>query len=419
MSAEPHPALSTFVARQPIFDREMQVHAYELLFRANLEQNLFAEGMDGTIASSSVLSDSFLYVGLRNMTDSRRAFINFTRDLLLMDFASLFPSEMVVVELLETVYPDAQVLATVRRLKEEGYTIALDDFANDPAMDPLVDLADIIKVDFTLSSSHEREELAQRALPRGIELLAEKVETHAEHQQALDLGYSYFQGYFFSRPIIVSNERIPESKLSALRLLQEANQANPNIDRIEALVKQDLSLSYKLLRYINSAFFGLKQEIHSVRQALVLLGLRNVRRWASLIALTCLGEEPPAELLLGSLIRARFHETLAPLAGLRERDQDLFFLGMFSLLDALLNQPMESLIEDIPLSDDIKGALLGEGGRLRDLHEAALAYEEANWSSFDHLGRKMGLITETVPHLYADSIVWAQEILQVGALTGK
>ncbi len=409
--------MQTFVARQPIFTRELEVIAYELLFRQGLEQQAFA-GTDGTQASSSVLSDSFLSIGLKAMTDHKVAFINFTRDLLLMDLATLFSPDDIVVEILEDVEPDPPVTAAVRQLRNQGYLVALDDFEYAPKYDPLIDLANIIKVDFSLSNEEQRRGYVEMFQPQGIRMLAEKVETQEDFRAAKAMGYDYFQGYFFSKPVVLTSERIPENKFNSLVLIKEANKSEPAVDDMEEIIKRDVALTYKLLRYINSAFFGLRNEIHSVRQALTLLGSKNVRKWASLVALSGLAEDQPTEMILASLIRARLCESLAPMTGFDRRDQDLFLLGMFSLLDAMMGMPMKRILEDIPLAEDVKKALLGDENRMALINRAIAAYEAADWPRFEDCGNQIGLAVQEVPDIYVSSVDWAQKIVELG-LTDK
>ena len=195
--------------------------------------------------------------------------------------------------------------------------------------------------------------------PRGIKLLAEKVETKEEFDQAAEMGYTCFQGYFFSKPVIISGKDIPGFKLTYLQMLQEINSPEMDFRKIEDLIKREVSVSYKLLRYINSAFFGLRRKVESIRQALALLGERNIKKWISLIALSSMGEDKPMELAASSLIRAQFCESLAPKMGMRDREHDLFLMGLFSMIDAIIDRPMAEILDELSISEDIKVALSG------------------------------------------------------------
>ena len=236
--------METFVARQPIFTQQKEVHAYELLFRSGLE-NVFGD-IDGDQASAKVLVDGVM--GMPTLTGGKTAFVNFTQDLLLKDVAMLFPKEHVVVELLETVEPEESVVEACRRLKLQGYRLALDDFIFDAKFEPLIALADIIKVDFLLSGPEERRDLLGLIPNKSVEFLAEKVETAAEFDEAVELGYTYFQGYFFSKPEVLSRKEIPAFKFAYLQLIQAVRESDVDFSEIEGIVKGDVALTYKLLR---------------------------------------------------------------------------------------------------------------------------------------------------------------------------
>ena len=401
-----------FVARQPIFDRQEHVYAYELLFRSGLDN--YFQDFDADQASSKVITNTFLGIGIEKLTADKRAFINFTRNLLVKEYATLFPKELLVVEVLEDVEPSAEIVAACRKLKELGYLIALDDFIYAEKFEPLIALADIIKVDFTQTVGAERETLVQQFSSRGIELLAEKVETREEYNQAMDLGYDYFQGYFFSKPEIVSGHDIPTSKLTYFTILREIGCAELDLGRIEALIKQEVSLSYKLLKYINSALFGLRSQVTSIKQALTLLGQNNVRKWIALVALSQMGEDKPLELVVISLTRAKLCESVSDRVGLGDRSQDLFLLGLFSMIDVLMDRSMPDLLADLPIAEDIKAALLGEDNRFRSVFDSVFAYESGTWEEFSAFSTQLQLDEDEIPGLYAESVEWAKQITEIG-----
>ena len=264
----PLPPLPVRLASLPgsrFFDRHEQVYGYELLFRSGMENRYTAN--DGDAAAGDVV-DNFLNAGAKTLTAGRKAFINCTRQFLVNEYATLLPKEETVIEILETIEPDAEVLAACRRLKDLGYVIALDDFVYAEKFQPFVELADIIKIDFKLSPPGERQQAVARFAPLGIRLLAEKVETRAELAEARDSGYVYFQGYFFCKPQIVPSRHIPAFKVHYLRILQAISK--PELDRSEivALIDREVSLCYKLLRFVNSSLFGFTREISSTRHAL-------------------------------------------------------------------------------------------------------------------------------------------------------
>lgn len=405
--------MEVFVARQPIFDRRQRVYGYELLFRSG-QDNAF-QAADGEMATSRVITDSLLNFGPEAMTRGKRAFINFTRAALLGGYADLLPPDWVVVELLENVEPAPEVVAACRALRERGYTLALDDFVYHPRFDPLLELASIVKVDLLATRGDDRANQLEKLNDFGVELLAEKVETHEEHQDARAAGFTLFQGYFFSKPVIVAGRDVPVFKLAYLRLLREINQPDLDLADMERVIKGDISLSYKLLRYINSAFFSLREPVNNLQQALGLMGEENVRKWASLVALAQLGQDKPDELIVSSLVRAKFLEDLAVGAGLKGRENAVFLMGLFSLLEPLVGRPLAEVVGDIPIAPEVKSALYGQPGRLRSLLELALAYERGDWGASVRLAEELGLTESQVPGRYVAALRWSQLLMEGAA----
>lgn len=396
--------METYIARQPIFDLHKRVYGYELLFRSGLD-NIFKQE-DPDQASSQVIIDSFFLHNISALTGRKRAFINVTRDLLLKEYLLLIPRQLVVVEILENIDPDSEVIAACKKLKKAGYLLAMDDFVYGEKYKPFMDLADFIKIDFLSTAEKERKSLPQNFSPLGIGFLAEKVETPATFQEALELGYTYFQGNFFSKPTIIPGKDLPGYKLHYFRIIQEINRPEISFERLEELIKKEISLSYKLFRYINSAFFGLKNKVHSIKHAMALLGEKEVKKWLSFITLASIGEDKPEELAVQAIIRARFCESLAPHVGLPSRADGLFLMGMFSLLDAFLDRPLSDLLMEIPLDTDIKKALLGEENRFGELYQCVLAYERGEWGKLSEHGKKFRITEALLSQLYLGAVEW-------------
>lgn len=397
--------METYIARQPIFDLHKRVYGYELLFRSGLD-NIFKQE-DPDQASSQVIIDSFFLHNISALTGRKRAFINVTRDLLLKEYLLLIPRQLVVVEILENIDPDSEVIAACKKLKKAGYLLAMDDFVYGEKYKPFMDLADFIKIDFLSTAEKERKSLPQNFSPLGIGFLAEKVETPATFQEALESGYTYFQGNFFSKPTIIPGKDLPGYKLHYFRIIQEINRPEISFERLEELIKKEISLSYKLFRYINSAFFGLKNKVHSIKHAMALLGEKEVKKWLSFITLASIGEDKPEELAVQAIIRARFCESLAPHVGLPSRADGLFLMGMFSLLDAFLDRPLSDLLMEIPLDTDIKKALLGEENRFGELYQCVLAYERGEWGKLSEHGKKFKITEALLSQLYLGAVEWA------------
>ncbi|MGH9454707.1 MAG: EAL and HDOD domain-containing protein, partial [Terriglobia bacterium] len=344
-----------FIARQPILDRKLRTFGYELLFRSGVE-NIFTFA-DGDQASRVVI-DSIFLLGLEALTDSRQAFFNCTRDILVQDFAYLLPKDKVILEVLETVEVDDEVLRACRKLKVAGYQLALDDVTAQSVKHPLASLADFIKVDFTKTTPEERQALSRHFSQQNCRILAEKVETQDEFRSALEMGYGLCQGFFFARPQIMSRREVPAFRTNLLLILSEVNQPELNLEKVAETMQREASVCFRLLKYLNSFAFAFRGEIHSIRHGLALLGENDVRRWVSLVTASAMAEDKPAELMISSLIRARCCDLLAPSFRMGGRRTDLFLAGLFSLMDAVLDLPMASILADVPLAQDCRAALL-------------------------------------------------------------
>ncbi len=397
-----------FIARQPIFDLQQKVYGYELLFRSGLD-NVFKHTAPDQ-ASAKVMTDGTLILGMEALSGGKLVFINVTHDILLNDYISLLPRDQTAAEILETIAPDVEVVGACSRLKKAGYMIVLDDFVYSEQYDDLMNLADIVKVDFLTTPAEERRQVLSRFTAPNVRFLAEKVETHEVFNEAVGLGYSYFQGYFFSKPVIISSRDVPGFKLNYLQMLQEIQLPGVNFDHLEAIIKRDMALSFKLLRYINSAYFGLSNKVSSIMHAITLLGAREFKQWASLVVMASMGSDKPDELVVQALIRGRFCESLAPMLGMKQRAQELFLLGMFSVIDAILDRPLEEILKDLPLSDDIKDALCGKPNRLRAVFDYVLAYEKGDWDRVSEMAAGLGLRDESgIPAIYLHAVHWAQK----------
>lgn len=400
--------MEKFLARQPIFDSQRAVFGYELLFRSSLEN--FCSISQPDVASSSTADNLFLF-GIKRLTQGRRAFLNCSRDFLVRDYPALLPKDHVVLELLETIDVDEETIAACRRLKQMGYLIALDDFRDSPAWRPLVLLADFIKVDILATSVQEQHRLARDCAGRGVRLLAEKVETYDDFRRTLGMGYAYFQGYFFSRPEILTRHDIPANKLNYLRVLQAANRPQLDANEVAQRIKEEASLSYRLLRYLNSPAFFLASEVRSIPHALSMLGERGIRKWISLVAIACMGEDKPQELLVLPLVRARFCEILAPPAHLAEASNDLFLLGLLSAIDAILDMRMEDVLKEIAIRPEIRDALLGGHNLLSEVFDLALQYEKGAWEGIDEALARLGVSPDALAGAFVQAVDWARGVV--------
>jgi len=391
-----------YVARQPILDRAQDVFGYEILFRNGVEDYFNA---DPELAARSTLDSSLLF-GITTLCHNRRAFVNCTREVLFKDLITLLPPSQAVAEILETVEPEDRVIAACKRLKSSGYLIALDDFApNDPRI-PLCEFADIIKIDVRATRPEERAGMMRRFASPKCKMLAEKIETPHEFQQARDMGFTYFQGYFFCRPELVIGREVPASRVHYVRLLEMVSRREIDMLELEKLLKQEASISYRLLRYLNSPVFGMALEVKSIRHAMGILGEREMRRWIRLVVTVGAAEQTCSELVLMGLTRARFCEMLSDRV---QSNGDLFLLGLLSMMDAILEVSMEVLLEQIPVERETKAVLLGEKSTLQPLHQLLLAHESGNWAKSSELAKQLKLSDEEVATHWWEALQWAQE----------
>jgi c-di-GMP-related signal transduction protein len=398
-----------YVARQPIFDRKENVVAYELLFRTGFD-NFYDTLNDGDYASSKTIMNSFVTLGMDVLTGGKPAFINFTKNLLIDETATMFPRELLAVEILENIEPDDEIVEACKKIKKQGYLLALDDFSLRPGILPLVDVVDIIKIDYRSSILSERMNVMSALGKDRIKYLAEKVETHEEFDEAKGMGFTFFQGYFFSRPHIIEGREIHGFKLNYLHILREINEPDVEFDMLEHIVKRDMSLTYKLLKFINSATFSFQAKIKSIRQALTMLGLVEFKKWVSLLVLSEMGNDKPQELMLNSMLRAKFCEFLAAKVKMHDDCADMFLLGMFSSIDAFIDRPMHDIVAELPLSDMIKDALCGKNNKFREILDIVIAYEKGDWSEWSRLLSMFKINEFEFPEIYLNSMEWVQKI---------
>lgn len=400
--------MDVFIARQPIFDRNQKVFAYELLYRSGTENA--SKFKSGDSATSDVVINSLLLIGADTLTEGNRAFINFTETLIKDEIPKMFSKEYLVVELLEDIVPDEAFLERVRELKEMGYTIALDDYIADYQYESLVELSDIIKVDFKGTTAAERKEISSYFLSKGKRLLAEKVETHEEFQEALSLGYAYFQGFFFSKPRIMKGRDVGSLNVNYMQIIQELNLPEPGYDKISEIIERDLALTFKLLRLINSPAFFTNSKISSVKHALVLLGFKEIRKWIMVVMLRDLGKNKPDEVLKTCLVRAKMAEMIAILSGMDRRKNEMFIMGLFSMIDTLMDQDLYSIIDSLPLEDDIKAAMIGKKNKLHEMFMVVISYEKGNWDQLMRECESLGIGYTDIPDIYYNSLRWADKI---------
>lgn len=399
-----------YYARQAILDMHGAVYAYELLFRSGPEGEFRGNGDHAT----RTMLDNTLMFGLERLTGGLPAFVNCTLDALAGGLVEVLPPNLTVLEILETLEPTPELIAACRKLKDRGFRLALDDFIWKPELALLVDLADCIKVDFMQSDRRAREALMQRVRGRRIELLAEKVETREEFEQARDEGFTLFQGYYFCRPMLMEKSEIPANALTQLELLRNLQAGSFDLPKICELVERDAAITYRLLRLSNSARYAFRQEVCTVQTALVVVGEKAFRRLATLAIAGELNANGPAEVLHMALVRARFCELAAGYTTFDAAEQ--YLLGMFSLLPAMLRIPMDQAISALAFRDKIRAALMGEKIPERSLLCWMEASERQDWSMCDTIQAFHGVDDRQLAQCAAEAVEWAEEILHATSI---
>ncbi|HUK63172.1 MAG TPA: HDOD domain-containing protein, partial [Dongiaceae bacterium] len=309
--------------------------------------------------------------------------------------------------------PDLEVLEACRDLKEAGYRLALDDFVDAPRSLPLLAYADCVKVDFRRLAHACDPHLIQRMRRHEVHMLAEKVESHPEHRHAMDAGYDLFQGYYYCRPQMIETRDLPPSKLSRLRFLAAVTRDDASFDELEEVFREDVGLTVRLLRYLNSAAFGWRYEIGSLHHALALMGLQPLRKWATMMGFVALAEDRPHELAVTSLTRARFAEQLGPPSGLAQHELELFLTGMLSTAEAMIGRPLAEVLGGLAVPDTVKSALTGAGSPLDPVIEMVTSYECGDWPRVESVRETCALDDASLSAAYVSSLRWAEAAARV------
>jgi EAL and modified HD-GYP domain-containing signal transduction protein len=403
-------AVDIFVARQPILDRKQKTVAYELLFRDGLA-NSFPD-IDGDTATFRLLSNTFFSMGVSWISKRKPAFINFPQTLIEREIPLFFPKEDMVIEILEDIKPTAEVIKAVTNFKKKGFRIALDDFVYYQDLTPLIEQADIIKFDFRESTLDEIEAMIVKlsTFPK-LKFLAEKVETHEEFKSALDLGCSYFQGYFFEKPMVLTNRSIPAVKVNLIRLISLVSKEKLDFPRLSQMIRDDVSISFRLLKFINSAYYQRKTPIDSVKDAIILMGEREIRQFILLIASAGLAEGKPQEIITTSIMTGRMCELLGKDIKTEFLDEELFTIGLFRSIDAMLDMPMAQILKDLPFRPQIKDGLMGKSSTVNHLFGAITDFIRGDWDNSKLCGEHMCITVSTMKDAYQDAITMADEFM--------
>jgi EAL and modified HD-GYP domain-containing signal transduction protein len=391
------------VGRQPIFNRNNEAIAYELLYRSVQSGNTSGVTTNGDYATTQVLLNTFSEIGLDNIVGSGFAFINFTRNFLVGKYPIQLPPERVVIEVLEDINLDDQLIDSLKRLKASGFQIALDDIVSADRVTPLLrsGLINVIKIDLMGTRRNLLPDMVNTFKQYGILMLAEKVETLEDYDLCFRLGFDFFQGYYLCKPNIVKTRKMESSRLIVMRLLAQITDPKADFQSLETLISQDVGLSYKLLKLVNSGYYSLATTVKSIRQAISLIGLSQLRGWMMLLMMSTV-DDKPHELTNIALQRAKMCEMIGKALG--ESQAESFFLaGLFSVLDAIMDIPMSQVVSSIPLADDVVHALTKREGKIGLALNTVIAVEQGSWDQV----LQCGVQPEMLKNIYFESIKWA------------
>lgn len=411
--------MEVFIGRQPIFNRDEEIVAYELLYRNN-DVNKFSQ-IDSDKATLDVLINSFLTIGFKEVSNGHPCFINFTENLIMQEELDFLNPTNVVIELLEDIPITPALIDRLKIIKSKGFKLALDDFIMDESVriyDNLFELVDYIKLDFIQTSEQERAVIEKKVKAKfpHIQLLAEKVETREEYEQAKYLGYSLFQGYFFQQPQILTATDIPANLFQYLQIISLMRDDNMNIDMLVEYIEREISLTYRLLKLINNSPKRSKSKVRSIKQAILLLGLTELRKWIYLLAVresdVQQKDEVFNELMYASLFRAKVCEKCARL-NYQNNYSEYFLIGLFSLIDAILNRPINSILVQLPLAEKILETVSGTETEMTPYLQFSIALSKLNWAEIEPLAQQLNISIDQIIPIYEEARVWLNEAIHM------
>lgn len=402
--------MDIFVARQPIFNRNQEVIAYELLYRDS-EQNFFDGSVTSSIATSILLMNSYLNFGIEHLVGNYKAFVNFDKQLIMNDIPQLLNKEHVTIELLEDIVPDQSFIDKITHLKNIGYTLAIDDFVEDYKFTEVVKLCDIIKVEFLGATRASIQKICTTWKKEGKLLLAEKVETREEYEWARQIGFDYFQGFFFSKPTLVKSKGINDSATQYIKLMGEINSPVPDYKVISDLIEFDISLTYKLLKLVNSKFTA-GNKVHSIRHSLSILGTDSLKKWLSLAMVQNHGASKGSAIVITSMVRSRLLGLIANHSSLKAHSQELSFIGILSVLNVILEKPMIELVEQLPVTDNIKNTLINEDTIYSPAYNLCLSYEKGDFKLLESYSNVINYDMNLLPTHYIEAVTWADNLYE-------
>ncbi|MBB6714372.1 EAL and HDOD domain-containing protein [Clostridium gasigenes] len=402
--------MKIFLARQAIYNKNTKIVAYEILYRNSLK-NAFDKNQKQEEATYKVMQNISSF-GLNILTKNKLAFINFPEEVINSNMATLLPPDKVIIEVLETVEPTKEIIANLKFLRHKGYTIALDDISTYKQVEGFLGVIDIVKIDYKLSNKAERINIIQKLKNKNIKMLAEKIETENEMIEAKSLGFDYFQGYYFSKPTVMESEDIAAKNRTIFYVIIELMKEDYDIDRMENLIKSDIGLTYKFIKFINSAYFSFIQEVSSIKNAVMLIGANELRKWLCIISISEMNSNIGEEHANNIIIRARMCELISEDKGYNDKDL-AFMVGLFSDIHMLMDKSLIDVVEELPIGKEGKAALLGEDNIYSDILNLVISYENMDEEKIQIISSKTKVNIDKLGEIYLASIEWGSKLLNI------
>jgi len=394
--------IDIFVGRMPIYTPSLEIFGYELLYR--VDENTSALMRDGEKATSQVFFNTFIEIGIGNIVEDKLAFLNVDRSYITGKLPLPFPKEQIVLEISQRLELDEEIIEAMAKLRNERYWISLDDRPGQIFGERIVNSANILKINVNETPIAELRKRVKIYRNFNARLLANHVQTQEEFETCKEIGFDYYQGYFLSKPKVVAGRRLPANRFSLLKLLACLLDPDVSMSKLEEIIRQDVSISYRLLRMVNSAFYALDTKVDSIRHALVILGLKQIRGWLTILAMSEVNDKSTT-LMTTALIRGKMCELLAVISGYAQEDR-FFTVGLLSILDAIMDLPMAKVLEKLPLTDDLNQAILNHKGPMGSVLACVLAYETGDWEKVDIINIKPSTLREA----YLSAIAWTSEV---------
>lgn len=399
------------VARRPVLDSSQEVFAYEIIFKNNIENKTISENSN---LINEGISDDIEFFEDSNLTDGKKIFINFNADLIKNKAPFLLSNKNIGIEISEDLNSENEIVNIIKKLKENDYLLILNHPEAVLSENILYNYADIIKLDYKSNAKTELKNFINNIKSRklsNVKFLAKNIDKHQHFEEAKKIGFDYFQGVFFTKADIVNENGTPGYEINYLNILKELNKEDVNFSEIEKIIKNDISMTFSLLKTINSASYG--YNVSSIKQASTLLGVKGLKKWSLLYLINDLKNDKPDILFVNTLTRAKFAELLAEEFGISKKSDDLFTMGIFSMIDAFLNKPLSKILEETALTEEVKEAILIREGVMGEILNLVIAFERVKWDQVALIEKKNQIDPKKLYNKYLEAVDFSYETMNI------